>query len=313
MHWFLLAAVLSPNQPELPILKGVKRAIFLGDSITYSGQYIDYLEAFLTIRYPDTRYELINLGLPSETVSGLSEPGHAGGQFARPCLFERLDRVLSKTKPDLVLACYGMNDGIYYPPGEERFRAYRDGIQRLVATAKKAGARVVLLTPPVFDPEPVKKNTLPAGLPEYRQPYVGYDDVLTQYTHWLLDQRKRGWTVIDFHASLRRYLDDRRKTDKNYALAPDGVHMGADGHRVAASVLLQGLGLKPPIEVEKLDNTTLLGLIHNRQRILCDAWLKETGHKRPGMPPGMPLADAQALAAKQESVIRAEARKLNLR
>lgn len=308
----ILAAMIAIPMPELPILKGVKRAIFLGDSITYSGQYIDYLEAFLAVRYPDNRIELIDLGLPSETVSGLSEPGHAGGQFERPCLHERLDRVLTKTKPDLVFACYGMNDGIYYPPDEERFKAYRAGIQRLVDSAKKIKARVVLLTPPVFDPEPIKKDTLPAGLAEYRKPYEGYDAVLTQYTHWLLDQRKRGWTVIDLHSPLRRYLDDRRKAEKDYSLAPDGVHMGADGHRVAASALLQGLGVKPPIDVEKLDNTTLLGLVHNRQRILCDAWLKETGHKRPGMPPGMPLPDAQALAAKQDPVIRTEAKKLKL-
>src|SRR5258706_9890367 len=105
------------TQAEPAVLKGAHRIVFLGDSITYSGQYIDYLESVLLARYPDQRYELLDLGLPSETVSGLSEPGHAGGQFPRPCLFERLDRVLAKTKPDIVFACYGMNDGIYYPPG----------------------------------------------------------------------------------------------------------------------------------------------------------------------------------------------------
>ena len=50
----------------------------------------------------------------------MSEEGHAGGKFPRPDLHERLDRALPKTKPDLVFACYGMNDGIYLPLDEAR-------------------------------------------------------------------------------------------------------------------------------------------------------------------------------------------------
>src|ERR1700722_20154887 len=92
-------------------LAGVRRVIFLGDSITYSGQYVEYIEAYVRIHSPALRSEFLDLGLPSETVSGLSEPVHAGGQFPRPDLHERLERVLDKARPDLVVACYGMNDG----------------------------------------------------------------------------------------------------------------------------------------------------------------------------------------------------------
>src|SRR5438445_9480884 len=59
----------------------LKRVIFLGDSITYSGGYVALVEAYFVTRYPDRAIEFINIGLPSETVSGLSEEGHAGGQF----------------------------------------------------------------------------------------------------------------------------------------------------------------------------------------------------------------------------------------
>ena len=74
-------------------------------------------------------------GLPSETVSGLSEPGHAGGAFPRPDLHERLERVLEQTRPDLIVACYGMNDGIYHPFTEARFEKYQAGD----AAAARAG------------------------------------------------------------------------------------------------------------------------------------------------------------------------------
>ena len=83
-------------------LPGVKRILFLGDSITYSGEYVDTFEAFLLTQFPDRQFVVINCGLPSETVSGLSEAGHAGGKFPRPDLHERLERVLAKAKPDQI-------------------------------------------------------------------------------------------------------------------------------------------------------------------------------------------------------------------
>src|SRR4051812_9398569 len=96
-------------------LAGGQHILFLGDSITHSGQYADYFEVGVRLRGVPGPIDYLNLGLPSETVSGLSEAGHAGGRFPRPDLHERLQRTLEKTKPDLVFVCYGMNDGIYYP------------------------------------------------------------------------------------------------------------------------------------------------------------------------------------------------------
>jgi hypothetical protein len=37
-------------------------------------------------------------------------------------------------KPEVVVACYGMNDGIYWPQSEQRMEAYRQGIGRLIVT-----------------------------------------------------------------------------------------------------------------------------------------------------------------------------------
>ena len=105
-------------------LPGVRRILFLGDSITYAGGYIDYVDLALLTHLPGRRVELLDLGIPSETTSGLSEPGHP---FPRPDVHERLDRTLKTLaaegwKPDLVVACYGMNDGVYMPLSDDRFR-----------------------------------------------------------------------------------------------------------------------------------------------------------------------------------------------
>jgi lysophospholipase L1-like esterase len=299
---------------DQPPLSNVRRAVFLGDSITYSGQYVEYLEAYLRIKNPSLRCEFIDLGLPSETVSGLSEPGHAGGQFPRPSLDERLDRVLAKAKPDLVVACYGMNDGIYYPFGEERFQKFRDGMHALREKAKAAGAKVLHVTPPVFDPMPIKAKTLPAGRPEYRQPYEGYDEVLGLYAAWLLAQRGNGgWDVVDAHGPMAQFLAQERLRDPNFRLANDGVHLDATGHWIIARQILEHWGiprtelgeLKPgePVLSTDPNGLALLNLVHRKQSLLKDAWLTETGHKRPGMKKGLPLPEAEKQAGELDREI----------
>jgi lysophospholipase L1-like esterase/pimeloyl-ACP methyl ester carboxylesterase len=300
-------------------LVGVRRILFLGDSITYSGQYIEFVDAALRALYPHHAFEIINLGLPSETASGLSETGHAGGAFPRPTVHDRLSRALEKVQPDLVVACYGMNDGIYYPLREERFAAYRNGMTRLAEAVKSSGARLILLTPPVFDPQPIRANTLPAGLTEYPKPYVGYDDVLAHYSDWLLSQRKRGWTVGDIHGPMSLHLTEQRATKPDFALAGDGVHPGPVGHIIMAEATLKALGVavgsgnilavdgkggsEPTLIIRKRAggvevgvSTELLNLAQKRQRLLKDAWLTFVGHNRPGMNKGMPLPEAQAEA-----------------
>lgn len=67
-------------------------------------------------KLPTAQLRLLNLGLSSETASGLSEPTHP---FPRPDVKTRIDRISEKTKPDVEFICYGMNDGIYHPQSEE--------------------------------------------------------------------------------------------------------------------------------------------------------------------------------------------------
>jgi lysophospholipase L1-like esterase len=311
----LLLPCLTPTNADDRPLEGVRRVVFLGDSITHSGQYIEYLEAYLRLKDPTLRTEFLDLGLPSETVSGLSEPGHAGGQFPRPDLAERLDRVLDKTRPDLVVACYGMNDGIYYPFAEERFAKYREGMIHLRERAKASGAKVLHLTPPVFDPVPIKANTLPAGLAEYRKPFEGYDDVLTRYSTWLLAQKANGWDVVDVHGPMKKLLDERRTRNPEFRLAGDGVHIDANGHWIMAHEVLMHWGVpaddissprgsKGVFKRDLLEGEQVLELVGKKQSILKAAWITETGHKRPGIAKGLPLDEANRKASEIDAEIR---------
>ena len=275
------------------IASNTKRILFLGNSITWAGMYVNYVEAYLSVQDPGRRFEFINVGLSSETVSGLSEPGHAGGSFPRPDLHERLERVLAQTKPDLVFACYGMNDGIYRPFDTGRFQKFRDGINWLHAEVEKTGARLIHLTPPDYD--------------EARGKSKGYSAVLDRYADWLLSKRRSSkWEVIDIHYPMKKFLAAHRKIDSTFrldgfALAQDGVHPGETGHWLIAREILFYLGFKDVYKstgilesLKQIQNAEeLVKLVTKRQNMMRDAWLTATKHLRPGLPVGLPLNEAQ--------------------
>jgi len=273
---------------------------------------VDAFETFLFLRFPDRQFEVINVGLPSETVSGLSEDGHADGKFPRPDLHERLDRVLAKTKPDLIFACYGMNDGIYLPFDEGRFAKFRDGIERLRAKAQAAGAQIIHLTPPTFHPLSARNKPGADGQPPATT-LGGYNEVLDRYAAWLLEQRAKGWRVIDIHGPMNAFIEEKRKTEPNFVFAKDGVHASEAGHALMAEQLIAGLS---PAELDwwrKTQGTEFFAtsgivsffeLVRKRGRLLADAWLSDIGHNRPGMAKGLPLDEALPKAAKLETDIR---------
>ena len=292
----LVASALLVPRPAAAedFLHGAKRILFLGDSITYAGQYVDRFAMLLFTEYPEREIEVINCGLPSETVSGLSEEGHADGKFPRPDLHERLGRVLAKVKPDLVFACYGMNDGIYLPLAEDRFGKFKDGMRKLHDAVTQGGAKIIHLTPPVFDPTP----------PAPRE--TSYDAVLTHYSAWLLEQRKSGWAVIDLHGPMAAALEEQRKSDPAFTFAKDHVHPNEAGHAVLAEALLSGLKPDRLPAFQKLlasdwaastPGKEYAARVRKHGRILADAWLGETGHLRPRMAKGLPLPEAQEQAA----------------
>ncbi len=274
-----------------PIAFANKRIVFLGNSITLAGTYVNDVETYLRVQYPGRKLEIINVGLPSETVSGLSEPGHADGKFPRPNLHERLAKVLEQTKPDLVFACYGMKNCIYMPFDTSRFQKFKEGINWLHDQVVETGARLIYLTPPDYD--------------EVKGKSIGYTNVLDRYADWILSRRcLSNWEVIDIHYPMKKYLQVHRKIDSTFALAPDGVHPSEAGHWIIAKQILLYLGWKKiaqsPCIIESLrsipDAIALINLVSKRQYLLRDAWLSATKHLHPGLPVGLPLIEAQAKA-----------------
>ena len=138
--------------------------------------------------------------------------------------------MLDKLQPDLIVACYGMNCGIYLPLAEERFAKYQEGIRRLRAAAESAGAKVIHLTPPTYDPQPLKGGGS-----------ASYNGVLDRYSEWLMSQQANGWTVIDIHGPMNAHLAARRKQNPKFVLAGDGVHAGTTGHWLMTQAIINAM------------------------------------------------------------------------
>lgn len=219
-----------------------RRLLFLGDSITQDGRYIAIVEAAVRSVDPARQFEVINLGLGSETASGLSEPDHP---FPRPCIHDRLEPALAAARPDVTFICYGMNDGIYYPLSDDRLAAYRDGMTRLVGRVAATGSRIVLLTPPLFDAASSGGTLLPEGRDEYgyKTPYQNYNEVLQAFGGWLKEfDHPAVDAVIDLNPRLVALAAEARSTQPDYRYG-DGIHPGLDGHAVMARAVVAELGM----------------------------------------------------------------------
>jgi lysophospholipase L1-like esterase len=282
----LLATVVVACAQSAEALAG-KRIVVLGDSITQGGTYVSFMDYFLQKSRPQLRFEVYPLGLSSETLSGLSEAGHAGGKFPRPSLFERLGRTLEKMKPEVVFACYGINDGIYQPLEEARFKAFQAGVTKLLDQCQAAGVKqVYLVTPPIFD-----ATTKPGEF--------NYDAVMTAYAAWEVQLTRPGLTVIDLHTAMRKARDARTEV-----FSRDRVHPGDDGHLLMARTILAGAGITTlDITAKEAMADPLFKAVDQLRKLRASKWMAYIGYSREKVVAPTPLGDADELVAKLQAKV----------
>jgi pimeloyl-ACP methyl ester carboxylesterase len=115
---------------------------------------------------------------------------------------------------------------------------------------------------------------------------------------------------------MNRWLAEQRRLDPDFNFTRDGVHPDVAGHWVMAKQILRHLGATDVADAADPAamlsacprGAEVLKLIQQKQQLLRDAWLTGTGHTRPGVKPGLPLAEAQAKAAELDKQIRDLAR-----
>jgi len=296
------------GKKEVPApLRDAHRIVFLGDSITQGGDYVADFDCWLVSQGIDI--EVLNLGLGSETASDLTDAENDSHKkaygFGRPPLSERLERVLAATRPDILVECYGMNDGGSLPADKTGMDRFAAAVTHLRDAALKAGVRrVVFCTPPVYDAKGDEAKR-------------AHDENLTRYSEWLLSKRAEGWDVVDIRGPMRKALDEGRAKDPTFAFAGDGVHPGREGHWLMARSILQqflGADLQGVSSAEQLfknNGKEIRDLVHQRMTVMFEAWMTKIGHGRPGVAggpdaaPGLKIEEATSKAADLTKQIKA--------
>lgn len=108
------------------------RIVALGDSLTQGWMvrmgYVDFLTDMIKEKFPNSRFALINCGIPGDTAEG--------GLY-------RLEYDVLSEKPDCVFIQFGLNDAFSgYSPGE-----YESLIEKIIQGIKEStAAEIILLT-----------------------------------------------------------------------------------------------------------------------------------------------------------------------
>jgi len=290
----ILLAVASIQSHAQPLLQPGKRVVFIGDSITQHGEYVDWVESWLLTHHPKNHYNILRVGLSAETASGLSE---AAAKSPRPDVNERLQRVLQALEPELLFVCYGMNDGLYRPLSDGRFAAFRQGIESVIQQAKQTGCKVVLLTPPPFDakaPNMIERVIEgPDAAYSYRTPHAGYDHVLHTYAQWELTLADQVDAIINLHGPMNASINQQRAQNPDFYLSKDGVHPGSEGHALMGRLVITGLGFDRP---ERDPKPQIFTLVRERNQLLSRAWVENIGHLKPNKLKALPLQEAKTKA-----------------
>lgn len=193
------------------------RIIFLGDSITEQYQYSNYLELYLTSRFPKADFFFLNAGIGGDTAQG------GANRFKAQVLDE---------KPTKVTINFGMNDGGYGKFNPAANKRFVEKTREMLRMAKEAGVQVALLSPNAVDP---------------RNKSNGAEYVETQKTFYapLADVAKEfGFPFVDQYGITRAAQDRMAQDDPKAEKAKpyyDGFHTSPPGAMLMAHAILTGL------------------------------------------------------------------------
>jgi lysophospholipase L1-like esterase len=221
---------------------------WVGDSITHGGTYHARVELFYATRFPDRTIRYYNDGIGGDRASAImSDEAY------------RLNVDILAHKPTVATIMLGMNDinRTDYGPDktgpeieqkhQQFLDIYSDNMHKLMDALTKAGARLILIQPSIFD----QTTTLPgAGFNA-----VGSNDALQKCSlkiaQWANDYHAG---TVNFYGEMNEVNEREQKKDPAYTLVgKDRIHPGPVGHFVMAYTFLKAQNMPREVAVLKID------------------------------------------------------------
>ncbi len=204
----------------------------IGDSITHTGFYTDYIYLFYATRFPDRPIDFFNCGSAGDTAKG----GVA-----------RLQKDILRHKPTVATIMFGMNDvrrGLYSSKNvapdllAQRDAAFDVHIANLKTLAEKlqaSGVRLIFITPSIFD-DTVKKSG---------EAYLGVNAALGRCAE---NDRKLATefnaSLVDFYGPMSELNLAQQNANPQFSLIGlDRIHPKEPGSFVMAYLFLKAQGV----------------------------------------------------------------------
>jgi hypothetical protein len=233
-----IAAIASAAEPKLQ--RG-DHALMLGDSITALGINPKFVADYLVMCKPAPDLSVTCVARGGETAKGCSS--YAGTDM--------------RLGPTVVTTLFGWNDGGYAPPlTPDRIQANREGLTKIIADARKAGVRMIIIgSPTCGDPD--------FGFGSDPQKSAGYNRVLAELRDVGRDAaKKEGVCFADVHSLMMDVLAKAKAKygRMNYCFsesrADGGCHVSESGQLVIAYAFLKAMGCDGHIGTITVDLST---------------------------------------------------------
>ena len=195
------------------MLKPNQKIIFAGDSITDCDGYVSYIKSILWADHPEWKTHVINRGVSGNTSRDL---------------LGRYERDVLELSPDIVSIMIGINDvwrRFDDPLAEAHLSSqeYRDNLTQMISQAIDGGAKVVLMSPFMIDPNRAD---------EMRIRMDRYTEICRELA------KEYSLIFVDIQAMFDRLLESMH----GYGLAGDRIHPNGIGQMAIALEFLKAVG-----------------------------------------------------------------------
>lgn len=204
------------------------KIVFIGNSITHGGSFHNVLRTFLATRYQKD-LTIFNKGISGDVAQGV---------------LDRLEEDILSEKPTVAFVMLGMNDvqrwAYVKNPSKGQIKAqenaivvYKEKAALVIKKLQEHNIRIILLTPTIFDENPLIK----------RNNNIGVNEALGKCATYIKSLgKKHQLRVVDFYTILNQINKEQQEINPNFTIiGKDRVHPGKTGHFVMGYQLIETL------------------------------------------------------------------------
>ncbi len=233
---FLIYLVLSSwcataQKAKTPLFKNGDKVCFIGNSITNSGEFYNFIYLYYATRYPQEQLQFINCGISGDVAAGV---------------LKRMDKDILIHQPNWTVLMVGMNDvrrNLYTTEASKKtgienertkvLNTYRNNTEDIVKILGSK-SKVILQKPTIYDQTAVLKAANDFGV----------NDALGKCADQVQKLSDKYNTKLVDYRTIMNQVNSQLQQDNPAAtiIGPDRIHPASPGHLLMAYQFLKSTG-----------------------------------------------------------------------